>query len=452
MKNAYLRIKDDMGNSYTVILVILSIILVILATAKLRLNAFFSLITTSILLALFLLGPENTPEVLKNGFGVTLGSIGLIIIFGTTLGVLLEKSGATHGMANYILRFVRKEKSSRAIAITGTITGLPIFCDSGFIVLNGLNHSISRKSGIPLAKMAAILAISLYTLHCFIPPHPGITAAVGIMSVDIGLMVILGTSIALPGVFIGYLWIRFISGKTKNLNEIQNKWPEEDVVVTPSPFLSFLPVLLPLFLISINSMYTLLNGLTGTWYSEIITLAGNPAIALFIGILSVILIMDAEKTRQTDAYLVESIEKSGPILLITAAGGTFGAVIKATGVGEIFSDFLAGTNLGLLIPFLMALLLKTAQGSSTVAAITSASIIAPILPGLAMDTENGKILVLLALGAGTMAVSHTNDSFFWVVTKFSGIPPRLTLKLFSSSTLVVSIFTFLVIYGLSFLI
>ncbi len=441
-----------MGNSYTVILVILSIILVILATAKLRLNAFFSLITTSILLALFLLGPENTPEILKNGFGNTLGSIGLIIIFGTALGVLLEKSGATHGMANYILRLVRKEKSSRAIAITGTITGLPIFCDSGFIVLNGLNHSISRKSGIPLAKMAAILAISLYTLHCFIPPHPGITAAVGIMSADIGLMVILGTTIALPGIFIGYLWIRFISGRTKNLNEIQNKWPEEDVVDTPSPFLSFLPVLLPLLLISINSMYTLLNGITGTWYSEIITLAGNPAIALFIGILSVILIMDAEKTRQTDAYLVESIEKSGPILLITAAGGTFGAVIKATGVGEIFSDFLAGTNLGLLIPFLMALLLKTAQGSSTVAAITSASIITPMLPGLGMDTETGKIFALLALGAGTIAVSHTNDSFFWVVTKFSGIPAKLTLKLFSTATLVVSVSTFVMIYGLSFLI
>jgi len=434
----------------TPLLVLCSIVLVILLTSKFKLNAFFALIFVALGLALATLSADQVISTLKTGFGNTLAAIGLIILFGTTIGVILDKTGATHAMALAILKLTGKDKAPRAIAMTGFITGLPIFCDSGFIVLSGLNKSLARASGASMVRMAGSLAIALYALHCLIPPHPGITAAAGIMNGSVGNLVLLGTAIALPSAIAGYVWVKFMSQRCAPADSFQH--PADDIVLEdlPSAGLSFLPVVTPLVLITLNSVVGVVPAGIPHGLVTIMKLIGDPVIALLIGVLLAVPLIRRHNLRQLNNLLSEAIEKAGPILAITAAGGTFGAVIKATGMGDQVSQLLTASNLGLVVPFLLAAILKTAQGSSTVAAITAASIVAPMLAGLGLDSESGRVLALLAVGSGSMTISHANDSYFWVVTKFSDISPDATLRVFSSATLVVAACSFVMTWLLSF--
>jgi len=434
----------------TPLLVLCSIVLVILLTSKAKLNAFFALTFVALGLALATLSTDQVVPTLKTGFGNTLAAIGLIILFGTTIGVILDRTGATHAMALAILRLTGKDKAPRAIAMTGFITGLPIFCDSGFIVLSGLNKSLARASGTSMVRMAASLAIAMYALHCLIPPHPGITAAAGIMDGSIGNLVLLGTAIALPSAIAGYAWVKFMSRRGATEGSVQH--PADDIVPEnlPSAGLSFLPVVTPLVLITLSSIIGVVPSGLPQGLVTIMKLLGDPVIALLIGVLLAVPLIRRRDLRRLNELLAEAIEKAGPILAITAAGGTFGAVIKATGMGDQLTQLLAASNLGLVVPFLVAAILKTAQGSSTVAAITTASIVAPMLAGLGLDSESGRLLALLALGSGSMTISHANDSYYWVVTRFSDISPDATLKVFSSATVVVAACSFILTWLLSF--
>ena len=435
----------------TPLLVFCSIVLVILLTSRFKLNAFFALVFVALALAVATLSPDEVVPTLKAGFGNTLAAIGLIILFGTTIGVILDKSGATHAMALAILKLTGKEKAPRAITITGFITGLPIFCDSGFIVLSGLNKSLARASGTSMARMAGSLAIAMYALHCLIPPHPGITAAAGIMGGSIGSLVLLGTVIALPSAIVGYLWVKFMSRGILAADSSETPTDAPDLDTLPSAGLSFLPVVTPLLLITLNSVLGMLPGRFPQALITVMALVGDPVIALLVGVLLALLLVRGHSLHQMNDLFAEAIEKAGPILAITAAGGTFGAVIKATGLGDQVSDLLSASNLGLVVPFLLAAILKTAQGSSTVAAITTASIVGPMLGGLGLDSQWGRVLALLATGSGSMTISHANDSYYWVVTRFSDISPAVTLRVFSTATVVVSACSFLLTWLASFL-
>lgn len=434
----------------TPLLVLCSIVLVILLTSRFKLNAFFALVFVALGLALATLSLDQVVPTLKTGFGNTLAAIGLIILFGTTIGVILDRTGATHAMALAILKLTGNEKAPRAIAMTGFITGLPIFCDSGFIVLSGLNKSLARQSKASIVRMAGSLAIPLYVLHCLIPPHPGITAAAGIMNGPIGNLVLLGAVIALPSTVVGYFWVKFISKRCAPADPSDRLKEEVVLEDLPNAGLSFLPVVTPLVLITLNSVVGVLPVSLPKGLVAVMKLCGDPVIALLIGLLLAVPLIRRHGSRQLNELFAEAIEKAGPILAITAAGGTFGTVIKATGLGEQVSQLLSASNLGLVVPFLLAAILKTAQGSSTVAALTTASIVAPMLGGLGLDSESGRVLALLATGSGSMAVSHANDSFFWVVTRFSDISPDATLKVFSSTTVVVSVCSFVLTWLLSF--
>jgi gluconate:H+ symporter, GntP family len=407
------------------------------------------LILVALALALTTLPAESIIGTIKTGFGNTLAAIGLIIIFGTTIGVILDKTGATYSMAHFILGFTGREKVPRAMAITGFVAGLPIFCDSGFIVLSGLNKSLARASGTAMARMAATLAIALYTLHCLIPPHPGITAAAGIMNGSVGNLILAGIGIAVPTTILGYLWIKFMTRNSSASEDETAAMPEAPSGPRPNAFLSFLPVLAPLLLIMANSSAGLIEESLPGILVATLKFTGDPVIALLIGVLLTLPLLKGFDSVRCNWMLGEAIEKAGPILAITAAGGVFGAVIRATGFGDQVSGMLTSSQLGLLVPFLLAAILKTAQGSSTVAAITSASIVAPMLPGLGLDTEWGRTCSLLAIGSGSMMISHANDSYYWVITRFSEISPQTTLRVYSTATIVVSSFAFALTWLLS---
>lgn len=433
----------------TAILVLISIVCVILLTSRFKFNAFYSLILVALFLSLATGSIDQVVPTLKTGFGNTLVAIGLIILFGTTIGVILDKTGATYSMAHFILGLTGKVKAARAIAITGFMAGLPIFCDSGFIVLSGLNKSLARASGISIARMAGSLAVSLYTLHCLIPPHPGITAAAGIMNGSLGNLVVLGVMIAIPSAVAGYFWVKIMSARIMHGDSPAAEPENFSSQKLPGPLASFLPVVIPLFLIMLSSFLGLLPGKLPGPADSVLKFLGDPVIALLIGVALALFLVPKENCKHINDIFSESIDKAGPILAITAAGGAFGAVIKATGLGDQVSQFFSMSKLGLVIPFVLAAILKTAQGSSTVAAITAASIVAPMLAALGLDSSWGRTLALLSIGSGSMMISHANDSYFWVITKFSDISPDVTLKVYTSATVVISVTSFTIIWLLS---
>lgn len=429
------------------VFVIISIIGVILLTSKFKLNAFISLYLASLFLAIVALPNKSVIEIIKDGFGTTMGAIGFLIIMGAIIAVILDKAGGALSIAKFILSKTGQKNAALALGLTGFITGMTIFCDSGFIILSALAKSVSAKSKIAIPFIAIVLACSLYSVHCLIPPHPGALAAAGIIKANIGILILVGSLFAIPGFIVSYYWVKWMTqGKgylpTNETEIIQGI----DGSKLPSAFLSFLPIVVPLILITANSLFKLAGFDTNLGLIRIVIFCGQPVIALSIGALLALLLLKNKTMKSVNTIFEQAIEKAGTILIITAAGGMFGMVIKETGIGTAAGSILSKSHLGLAIPFLMAFVMKTAQGSSTVAIITVAAIVAPMLPVLGLDSEWGKIFTMLAMGAGSMMISHANDSYFWVITKFSDIHADITLRVFSSATIVMGITVFIFVW------
>ncbi|MCX6167706.1 MAG: GntP family permease [Ignavibacteriales bacterium] len=422
---------------------LMSIVFIIYFTAKVKLNAFYVLIAASIGVGIVASIPlDKIVVIMKEGFGNTLASIGLVIVFGTTLGAVLEKNGAAYSLAGYILKIVGDKRAPLAMAITGFIFGIPIFCDSGFVVLSPLNKSIAKRTFSPMSVMGAVLGVSLFSVHCLIPPHPGATAASGIIGVNLGKVILFGLLIALVSAASGYFWVKFIGKKyqSRSVDTMEDTFQEDIIVNLPSPLISFIPIFLPILLISAKSILVLFPGMVPSGiFFDLISFIGDPVIALLLGLISS-LILFPKFTRETlDHIFNEGIKNAGVILLITAAGGTFGAVLKASGIGNVIGSSLSSAGLGLLLPFFVAAALKTAQGSSTVAIVTAASLISPLLMELNLSAGNSPLYTVLSMGAGSMIASHANDSYFWVVTKFSDLEVDVSLKVFSTATIIMGI-------------
>ena len=437
----------------TSVLVGISIIAVIILTSRLKLAAFIGLFIVSLFLAFTLLPVKTIVNTIQEGFGNTMATIGFLIIFGAIIGNALDKTGGTLSIARFILSKTGENRSAPALGITGFITGLPIFCNSGFIILSGLAKSFSSKSKLPMPFMATVLACSLYSVHCLIPPHPGVLAASAIFKVNIGYLIVVGTIFAIPGTLAAYFWSKWM---TRRKNYLPAKEITVDTQITqdklPSAFLSFLPIVVPLLLIALKSLFNMIDKGGQSFVSKILFLPGEPLFALSLGAVMAMLLIKNKTIASMNAIFSEAIEKAGPILIVTAAGGMFGMVIKATGVGESMGKLLAGTSIGLVVPFLIAAVMKIAQGSSTVAIITTASFVAPMISMLGLDSEWGRIFTMLSMGAGSMVVSHANDSYFWVVANFSDIDPGATLKVYTSSTLVMGLVVFACVWVTSLIV
>ena len=437
----------------TSIIVGISIIAIIILTSRLKFEAFIALFLVSIILAFAVLPVKTIVSTIQEGFGSTMATIGFLIILGAIIGIALDRTGGTLSIARFILSKTGENKTARALGIIGFITGLPIFCNSGFIILSGLSKSLSLKSRLPMPFLAAVLACSLYSVHCLIPPHPGALAAAGLLKVNIGYLIIIGTFFAVPGTLAAYFWSRWIC---RGKNYQPAKETEIDTKLTlnnlPSPFFSFLPIVVPLILIALKSLSGMLDKSGQGLITRMLFLPGEPVFALSVGVVLAMLLIKKKTIESMNSIFREAIEKAGPILIVTAAGGMFGMVIKATGTGEAAGKLLAGTNIGIVVPFLIAVIMKTAQGSSTVAMITTASFIAPMLSLLGLDSEWGRLLTMLSMGAGSMIVSHANDSYFWVVSNFSEVDSATTLKVYSSSTIVMGIVVFACVWITSLII
>ncbi|MBS1668222.1 MAG: GntP family permease [Bacteroidetes bacterium] len=423
---------------------------IILLTAKFHLHAFFALLIACFITGLGLQMPlADIINVTKEGFGNILKSLGLIIVLGTCLGILLEQSGSTKAMANYILKKVGKKNASLALSLTGFVVGLPVFCDSGYIVLNGLNKSFSQKSGTSIVVMSVSLATGLYAVHCLVPPHPGAAAAAGTLNVDFGKLILVGSLIAIPSMLVGHLWAVLAGRNTIQRHDDAGIEEEEKVISDePSALKAFLPIIVPILLISLSSIIKTTALKQAAW-KDLLLFLGDPVIALSIGILLALATKKNWGRNQVNFFLKEAAEKAGGILVIIGAGGAFGAILATAKIGNHLNEIFALEHLGLLFPFLVCSLIKTAQGSSTVAIITTAPILFPLLKPLGLDSENGRMLAVLSMGAGSMMVSHANDAYFWVITKFSGLEVKTMLKVYSLATVFMGLTTLLMVYFLS---
>lgn len=423
---------------FVLVIVILGIIL---ATVKFKVHPVFSLTMAAIVSGLlFGLSPQNVMTTIGEGFGKTLSSIGLVIAFGTVIGTFLEKTGGTKVLANAILKMVGLSKSPLALNLAGLIISIPVYCDSGFVILSSLNKALSIKSGIKILVFAIALATGLYSAHVFVPPTPGPLAAAAILEADLGMVMLFGILVAVVVSLTGYFWALYI-GKRLNVQEDRTHEINEGVELQEekdSPKLgnTLLPLFLPLVLIALKSIaeYPTKPLGDGIWAS-FLSFLGNPIVALFIGMVLSFLMVNRKNKGEQQQWVAESLRQAGSIVLITGAGGAFGAVLRTLDFESLLQISSASGIGGLLLAFGIAAVLKTAQGSSTVSIITTAAIIAPLLNTFGLEGISHKALAVLSIGAGAMTVSHVNDSYFWVVAEFSKMNLKTALKGHSLATL-----------------
>ena len=432
---------------YILTLLVAGIALIVILSTKFKLPAFFPLFLACLLVGLGIKMPlTELISTVKDGFGNILKNLGLIIVLGTALGLLLEYTGSTTVMASFLLKKLGNRFAPLAMSITGFVIGLPIFCDSGYIVLSGLNRSMAKRTGISIATMSVSLATGLLSVHCLVPPHPGASAAAATIGIDFGKLILIGAITAIPAMFVGNLWANY-AGKNAP-DSILDEVIELEASQGPSLLRACLPVFVPIVLIAIRSFLT--RGIAGYpgWVSLLFSL-GDPVIALSIGVLLAFNCKRKWNRNELSRILQESVEKAGGILVVIGMGGAFGAILMATKLGEHLSQSVALGSMGIFFPFLLTSILKTAQGSSTVAIITASSLVLPLLPALGLETETGKLLCVLAMGAGSMMISHANDAYFWVISKFSGLEMKTMLKVYSMSTLFMGLTTLAMVYVLS---
>jgi len=433
---------------YNLLALLAGVAVIVLLTTRFKVHAVFALLLACLVVGVGVGMPfEEVIATGKAGFGNIIGSLGLIIIFGTALGVILENTGATLVLANGILRITGRHRAAQAMNATGYVVGLPIFCDSGYIVLSGLNRNLARQTATPITLMAASLASGLYAVHCLIPPHPGAAAATGTLGADFGHVILYGMLVAIPTAWSGLLWARF---SARRLPASTPAGVTSDISVEPrrlpSLSLSVLPVAVPILLIGLRSFT---SPEATSLAARIVRAAGIPEAALGIGILLALLGKSRWKRDDLNTLLRSAIEKAGDILLIIGGGGAFGALIAQMDIAQYLTDNETIGSMGIFFPFLAAAVLKTAQGSSSVATITAATMMVPLLPSLGLDSNMGRVLAVLAIGAGSMMVSHANDSYFWVVSRFSGVGMGAMLRVYTAATFVMGLVAIAMVYLLT---
>ena len=435
-----------------ILFLLLAVVVIILLTTRLKIHPFLALFLVSIFYGLAV-GMPYTAIItsINDGFGNTLGKIGLIIFLGVIIGAFLENTGGAYSIAEKVLKIIGSKRVPSAMGIIGYIVSIPVFADSGFLLLHPLNKGLSKKAKISLAGSAVALGLGLLASHTLVPPTPGPIAAAGILGADLGLVIALGFPISFLALLAGIFYARKYVSKTYINPDLDDKYKEQKVRddgEAPGAFKSSIPIIIPILLIVLKSV---LNPERIGWdnaFINLIQFLGEPVIALLIGVfLCLLLPKKLDKDMLSSAgWVGKAIKDAASIVLITGAGGIFGSILQNSGIAEVLGTVLTDYNLGIFLPFILAAALKTAQGSSTVALITAASIILPMMPSLGFDTEMDKALVVVALGAGSSVISHANDSFFWVVTQMSGMDVKTGYRLFSTGTLVLGVAAILLVF------
>lgn len=449
----------------TILLLLLSIGFIVLLTVQYKVHPFLALLFAGIGFGLLSGMPVQTLlESINQGFGGILGGVGLLIIFGIIIGTFLEQTGAAFRLAEIILKVIGEKRVHAAMGIIGYIVSIPVFADSGFVIMNPLNKSLAKKAGLSLAGTGVALMLGLMLTHTMVPPTPGPIAAAEYLGADIGLVMLTGLIVSSITLVLAIFYSKYYVSKTYidpnpdfSVEEIEVKTRQ-----APNALRSFLPILVPIILIVAKSILKFYLGKDAQgqaieptdFIGQFVFFIGEPLIALIIGMfLSFLLPKKFDRHMLSiSGWVGQALVASASIILITGAGGVFGMILRKSGMAEDLGTQLANINIGIWLPFIMAAVIKTAQGSSTVALVTTASILAPLMGTLGFETELQKALVVVAIGAGSAVVSHANDSGFWVLTQLINMDVKTGYKLYSTGTFLVGTFAaFLVFLAYVFL-
>ncbi len=441
-----------------IIAFVIAIVVMILMISKFKIHPFISIMLVALVLGLVAGIPlvdgttadgtsvNGIVTVIVSGFsGVFTGScIGLVIIFGTIVGAVLEATGGALKLADMIVKLVGKKHPEVAMALMGWVVSVPVFCDSGFVILNPIRKAMVQRTAASSVMLTVALSCGLYISHVFMPPTPGPIAAAGTLmeeglgmeSADLLLVMGIGVFASILPLIAGIIFARFIGKKINAEDENESKEVTEEaynqLVATygklPGGFNTLAPIVVPVVFMALGTISSM-AGWTGV-VDDICTFLGKPVIALACGVVCcVIQLGTTGKLDKFHDLVQDALKTVGPIIFITAAGSVLGKVIASTDLVNFIkenADVMEG--LGILFPFLLAAILKTAQGSSTVAITTTAGILAPLMVSLGFDTPVAAALLVMAIGAGAMTVSHANDSYFWVVTNFGAMQPEQGYK------------------------
>ena len=443
-----------------IIVFVLAVVVMIVAISKFKVHPFLSIMAVSLILALVAGIPlVDIAGVIGAGFSGTFSSIGIVIILGALIGTILEQTGAALKLADMVIKVVGKKNPELAMELMGWVVSIPVFCDSGFVILDPIRRALVRRTGTSSVAMTVALSAGLYISHVFIPPTPGPIAAANTLGIGDNLLLVMGMGVlaSILPLIAGLFYAKFIGKKIKSADEVADngavtKTYEELVAEygkLPNGFNALAPILVPIVLMALGSISSM-AGWTG-FGADLCTFLGKPVIALMVGtIFGVIQLATAMKMGSFYQITNDTLKTVGPILFVTAAGGVLGKVIASSDmVNYITANAGALEAVGILFPFLLAAILKSAQGSSTVAITTTAGILAPLMGALGLDTPAMAALTVMAIGAGAMTVSHANDSYFWVVTNFGEMTPDQGYKTQTALTLVLGIASMIGIFILS---
>ncbi len=430
-----------------IIALLVSLTFLVVGIVKFKIHPFFVLLLAAIGYG-FITGmsPELIIESVNTGFGNILGKIGLIILFGVTIGTILEKSGGALVIATRILNLIGEKSLHLAMMITGYILSIPIFADSALLMMNPLNKVLSKRAGISYAGTTAALAMGLTASHVMIPPTPGPIAAAGILGASLGDVILWGFLVSSLSLIPCYFYAKKVASKIDIKIVIE---PIANPEKKPALWKSLLAIVVPLILILVKSVldYPELD-FQASLFKTCVSFLGTPIISLLIGVILSLVLPEKldEKIFSATGWIGESLRVAAPIILITGAGGIFGMMLQNSGISDIITTGFTGLEIGLFLPFFLAACLKTTQGSSTVALVTTASIVAPLMPALGLNEPFLQAMTVLAIGAGSSVVSHVNDSFFWVLTQLTGMNVKQGYQIQSAGTLIFGSTAMLVIY------
>ena len=454
-----LIVKED---DVTMIIIVftLAIVLLIVSISKWGVHPFLAIMGIALALAIAIGIPLDTiPTTIGKGFSSIFASIGIVIILGTIIGLILEKTGAAIRLADAIVRIIGEKHPQLAIMLIGWLISVPVFCDSGFVIVNPIRKWLARKTNFPSVTLTVALAAGLYVAHVFVPPTPGPIATAGLVGLESNLLLVigLGVAISIPPLVAAYFFATFIGKKIKSADEldvesISQAYNEHNL---PGTAASVTPILLPIILMAGGSIasFAKMEGFAG----ELLIFLGKPIIALTAGLVSALpLLWKSKMGKELYNITQESLKTSGPIIFITAAGSVLGQVIVEAGFVQYIQQNAASlSSIGLFFPFVVAAIIKTSQGSSTVAMTTTAGIMglyfsdASLMAALGMTTPIDAALVVMAIGAGAMTVSHANDSYFWVVTNFGGLTPQNGYRTQTLLTLILGVTSIITLFAIS---
>ncbi len=439
-------------------LLILALVLgigsLVFLTVKVKLHPFFALIIASFVFGLVSdMDMTTMLTAFSNGVGSTIAGIGVVIAIGTVIGALLEASGGAESMARTILKITGKKHAALGLGITGYVVSIPVFCDSAYVLLAPLAKRISRDTKTSMTTMAIALAMGLHATHMLVPPTPGPLAVAGILGADLGMVIVMGCLVSIPVMLAGLVMARFFGPKYEFFpEEVEELDPNAKI---PSALQSFVPILLPIVLMLLNTIASLKSAPFGEGtVAAVLHVVGQPVVALLIGLIFAFLTYRSmhpeDRTVWTfDGAFGQALKTAGQIVLIVGAGGAFGSVLKASPLQDLLVNSLSGLNLGLLAPFLIGAIFRTAIGSGTVAMVTAASMLLPIIDVLGMNSPMGLVVAMLACASGGFMVFHGNDDFFWVISSTSGMKPDVAYKTLPITSILQSIVAIACTYVLS---